>query len=125
MLHSRVRENAVFLRDITWIVVGNLDKLFDKEHCTALEDIIILAPNHIRFVFLSNPIPNAKKFVSWVSSVRGGVCQSINQWLRAIPQRQFVYPVGWNEVFCVFNESEQVCYLLNILLEELLNCISC
>ena len=49
----------------------------DKERGVVWEESIILAPQSVRFAFLSATIPNAREFADWVAKIHGSPCHVV------------------------------------------------
>ncbi|AGE49257.1 helicase [Acanthocystis turfacea Chlorella virus Br0604L] len=57
------------LSDIEWVVFDEIHYMSDDDRGTAWEESLILIPDHIRCVFLSATVPNARDFASWFSKM--------------------------------------------------------
>ena len=48
------------MREVQWVVFDEIHYMRDSERGVVWEETIILLPDHVRYVFLSATIPNAK-----------------------------------------------------------------
>ena len=71
ILRNMIYSNDKRLKKIGLIVLDEVHYLSDTERGTTWEEIIIHAPENIKFLFLSATIRNKDEFHNWIVSLRG------------------------------------------------------
>ena len=71
ILRNMIYSNDKRLEKIGLIVLDEVHYLADTERGTTWEEIIIHAPQNIKFLFLSATIRNKEEFHNWIVSLRG------------------------------------------------------
>ena len=59
------------LSDLEWVILDEVHYLQDPYRGPVWEEVLILAPEHIRFVCLSATVSNVTELGGWITAVRG------------------------------------------------------
>ena len=66
ILRSMLYRGSEVMREVKWVVFDEVHYMRDKERGVVWEEVIILLPREVRYVFLSATIPNALEFAQWI-----------------------------------------------------------
>merc|ERR1719197_960923 len=66
---------------------------------------MILAPDSVRFVFLSATIPNAREFADWIARIKHQPCHVVYTDHRPVPLQTYIFPSGGEGVYMVVDEK--------------------
>ncbi|GMR35159.1 hypothetical protein PMAYCL1PPCAC_05354, partial [Pristionchus mayeri] len=69
------------------------------------EESIILIQPHIRHLYLSATIPNAKQFACWVCYLKNSPISVISTTRRPVPICHYVMPVGSDKTIQIINTN--------------------
>lgn len=83
--------NDPLLDEVSYVVFDEIHYMNDPERGTVWEESIIFSPLHIRFLFLSATIPNARDFGNWISSIKEHDVEVVTFSKRAVPLDNLVY----------------------------------
>lgn len=83
-------ENHPELRDLLAVVIDEIHFLDDRERGTVWEEVLIYLPSTVHVVGLSATLSNVKEFAAWLSHVRQGPVDVVQEHKRAVPL-QFHY----------------------------------
>ena len=86
MLYSDDAQNRLAMID--WVVLDEVHYLQDSYRGAVWEEILIRAPQHIKFVCLSATISNAEQFGAWLAE-RRGECEVVESRRRPVPLRDW------------------------------------
>ena len=76
VMTTEVLRNMIYARSRTldqvgWVVLDEVHYLQDTYRGPVWEEVLIQAPDHIRFVCLSATVSNAEELAAWIEAVRG------------------------------------------------------
>ena len=99
-----IEENHL-LEDIFLVIFDDIGYINDYNKSHILEENIILLPDKIKYIFLSEPFLNSTQFGEWICRVKNKpiniICSNINQ----IPLKYYLFPIEYNNstLFLVSN----------------------
>ncbi|KAI7836432.1 hypothetical protein COHA_009701 [Chlorella ohadii] len=99
ILRSMLYRGSEVVRQLSLVVYDEIHYLRDKERGVVWEESIILAPQSVRFAFLSATIPNAREFADWVAKIHGSPCHVVYTDYRPTPLEHYVFPGGGDGLF--------------------------
>lgn len=79
------------IREVRWVIFDEIHYMRDKERGVVWEETIILLPPHVRMVFLSATIPNAREFAEWICTVAGQPVHVVYTEQRVVPLLHYFY----------------------------------
>jgi len=85
ILRNMLYRGSEVIREVHWIVFDEIHYMRDKERGVVWEETIILMPPHVRMVFLSATIPNAREFAEWISFTQRQTVHVVYTENRVIP----------------------------------------
>lgn len=95
IMTTEVYRNMAILEDpildsVSYCIMDEIHFISDEERGYIWEESIIFSPLHIKFLFLSATIPNAKEFAGWVQSIKEHSVKVISSTHRPVPlERKF------------------------------------
>merc|ERR1712137_1434311 len=82
------------LRDVGWIIFDEVHYMRDKERGVVWEEVMILLPDSVHFMFLSATIPNAIQFARWICYLHKQPCHIVYTDYRPTPLQHYLFPSG-------------------------------
>ena len=85
VLNKLLIEENHLLEDIFFAIFDDIEYINDYNKNHILEENIILLPDKIKYIFMSEPFPNSTEFGEWISRVKNKpiniICSNINSLL--------------------------------------------
>ncbi|CAH8619994.1 unnamed protein product [Schistosoma intercalatum] len=106
ILQSMLYKGASMVREVGWVIFDEIHYMRDPERGVVWEETIVLLPDHVRYVFLSATIPNARQFAEWIAHLHHQPCHVVSSDCRPVPLRHYLYPVGSEGLFLVLDEGK-------------------
>ncbi|GMS82438.1 hypothetical protein PENTCL1PPCAC_4613 [Pristionchus entomophagus] len=104
ILRSMLYKKSDFFSQVAWVIFDEIHYMNNEERGVVWEESIILLPSHIRQLFLSATIPNAKQFAGWICSLKKAPVHIISTERRPIPLCHYVLPVGSEGMFEIVSQ---------------------
>ena len=82
------------MREVKWVIFDEVHYMRDKERGVVWEEVMILLPPSVRYVFLSATIPNALEFAEWIAQLHSQPCHVVYTGYRPTPLTHFIFPQG-------------------------------
>lgn len=79
----------------------------DKERGVVWEEVMILLPHSVRYVFLSATIPNALQFAEWIAHLHSQPCHVVYTDYRPTPLHHYMFGAGSTGFHLVVDENGQ------------------
>lgn len=109
ILRSMLYRGADLIRDVEFVIFDEVHYVNDQDRGVVWEEVIIMLPQHIKFILLSATVPNTYEFASWIgrtkqkniyviSTPKRPVPLEINIWVKdhllpvISPGREFLEP---------------------------------
>jgi len=94
ILRSMLYRGADLIRDIEWVIFDEVHYINDAERGVVWEEVIIMLPPQIGFIFLSATTPNTVEFSSWIGRTKKKRVYVISTDRRPVPLEHFLYAGG-------------------------------
>lgn len=96
------------LEDVSYCIMDEIHFISDEERGYIWEESIIFSPPHIRFLFLSATIPNAREFAGWVKKIKAHDVAIIQHTHRPVPLEVLFYDatMGLTSLAKIHNQRE-------------------
>lgn len=110
ILRSMLYRGADLIRDVEFVVFDEVHYVNDIDRGVVWEEVIIMLPDHIKYILLSATVPNTFEFANWVGRTKQKDIYVISTPKRPVPLEIFVWAKG--DLFKVvdaqrkFSESE-------------------
>lgn len=85
ILRNMLYRGSEVIREVHWIIFDEIHYMRDRERGVVWEEAIILLPRHVRMVFLSATIPNAREFAEWICHIQNQVVHVVYTEKRVTP----------------------------------------
>lgn len=110
ILRSMLYRGADLIRDVEFVIFDEVHYVNDIERGVVWEEVIIMLPDHVKYVLLSATVPNTYEFANWVGRTKQKDMYVISTPKRPVPLEIFVW--AKNNLYKaldsqgVFSESE-------------------
>ena len=105
ILKKLLIEEEQLFEEIFLVIFDDIEYINDPHKSNILEETIILLPDRIKYIFLSEPFPNSTEFGEWISLVKDKPINIICSNIKQIPLKYYLYPIEYNNsrLFLVSN----------------------
>ena len=107
VLRGMLYRGSDVVREVKWIIFDEVHYMRDKERGVVWEEVIILLPREVRYVFLSATIPNAHEFAEWITHLHSHPCHVVYTDYRPTPLQHYGFPKGGNGMVMIVNERKE------------------
>lgn len=70
ILRSMLYRGADLIRDVEFVIFDEVHYVNDQDRGVVWEEVIIMLPQHVKFVLLSATVPNTYEFANWVGRTK-------------------------------------------------------
>ena len=95
-LRKILYEGDKLIEEISWIIFEDIEYIFNKKKSNIIEEILILLPNKIKYIFLSNPFPNSREFGQWICDIKNQRFNIICSYIKQISIKYYLYPIMYS-----------------------------
>lgn len=85
ILRSMLYRGADLIRDVEFVIFDEVHYVNDQDRGVVWEEVIIMLPNHIKFILLSATVPNTFEFANWVGRTKQKDIYVISTAKRPVP----------------------------------------
>ena len=109
VLKKLLIEESHLLEDIFFVIFDDIEYLSDYNKNHILEENIILLPDKIKYIFLSEPFQNSTEFGEWICMVKNKPINILCSNFKQIPILYYLFPIEYNNstLFLVSNLSNK------------------
>ena len=104
ILRSMLYRGSEVMREVKWVIFDEVHYMRDKERGVVWEEVMILLPHSVRYVFLSATIPNALEFAEWIAQLHSQPCHVVYTGYRPTPLMHYIFPAGGDGIYNVVDE---------------------
>jgi ATP-dependent RNA helicase DOB1 len=104
ILRSMLYRGSEVVRELQWVVFDEIHYLRDATRGVVWEEVLIMLPHQVRYVFLSATIPNAMQFAEWIAKIHFQPCHVIYTNFRPTPLQNYLFPPKSNGIYLVVDE---------------------
>ncbi|KAM9930913.1 hypothetical protein OXX59_000177 [Metschnikowia pulcherrima] len=110
ILRSMLYRGADLIRDVEFVIFDEVHYVNDIDRGVVWEEVIIMLPDHVKYILLSATVPNTYEFANWVGRTKQKDIYVISTPKRPVPLEIFIW--AKNDVYKainangVFSESE-------------------
>ncbi|PRT53928.1 Antiviral helicase SKI2 [Wickerhamiella sorbophila] len=105
ILRSMLYRGADLIRDVEFIIFDEVHYVNDSERGVVWEEVIIMLPDHVKFILLSATVPNTFEFANWVGRTKQKDIYVISTDKRPVPLTHYLW--AKNNVFEVVGPTGQ------------------
>lgn len=110
ILRSMLYRGADLIRDVEFVIFDEVHYVNDIERGVVWEEVIIMLPDHVKYILLSATVPNTYEFANWVGRTKQKDMYVISTPKRPVPLEIFIW--GKKNLYKainaqgIFNETE-------------------
>ncbi|GEQ69176.1 hypothetical protein JCM33374_g2847 [Metschnikowia sp. JCM 33374] len=110
ILRSMLYRGADLIRDVEFVIFDEVHYVNDIDRGVVWEEVIIMLPDHVKYILLSATVPNTYEFANWVGRTKQKDIYVISTPKRPVPLEIFIW--AKNDLYKainangVFSESE-------------------
>ncbi|ODV95394.1 hypothetical protein PACTADRAFT_3095 [Pachysolen tannophilus NRRL Y-2460] len=105
ILRSMLYRGADLIRDVEFVIFDEVHYVNDIDRGVVWEEVIIMLPEHVKFILLSATVPNTFEFADWVGRTKHKDIYVISTPKRPVPLEIFIW--AKNEMFKVVNSQRK------------------
>ncbi|ODQ80470.1 hypothetical protein BABINDRAFT_60276 [Babjeviella inositovora NRRL Y-12698] len=94
ILRSMLYRGADLIRDVEFVIFDEVHYVNDIDRGVVWEEVIIMLPDHVKFILLSATVPNTYEFANWVGRTKQKDIYVISTPKRPVPLEIFVWAKG-------------------------------
>lgn len=91
ILRSMLYRGADLIRDVEFVIFDEVHYVNDIERGVVWEEVIIMLPDHVKYILLSATVPNTFEFANWVGRTKQKDMYVISTPKRPVPLEIFVW----------------------------------
>lgn len=85
ILRSMLYRGADLIRDVEFVIFDEVHYVNDQDRGVVWEEVIIMLPQHVKFILLSATVPNTYEFANWIGRTKQKNIYVISTPKRPIP----------------------------------------
>eukprot|EP00316_Scyphosphaera_apsteinii_P000204 CAMPEP_0119305162 /NCGR_PEP_ID=MMETSP1333-20130426/6223_1 /TAXON_ID=418940 /ORGANISM="Scyphosphaera apsteinii, Strain RCC1455" /LENGTH=1076 /DNA_ID=CAMNT_0007308185 /DNA_START=71 /DNA_END=3301 /DNA_ORIENTATION=+ len=105
ILRSMLYRGSEVMREVKWVIFDEVHYMRDKERGVVWEEVMILLPHSVRYVFLSATVPNAYQFAEWIAQLHRQPCHVVYTEYRPTPLQHYLFGAGSDGFHMVVDEN--------------------
>lgn len=91
ILRSMLYRGADLIRDVEFVIFDEVHYVNDIDRGVVWEEVIIMLPDHVKYILLSATVPNTYEFANWVGRTKQKDMYVISTPKRPVPLEIFVW----------------------------------
>lgn len=91
ILRSMLYRGADLIRDVEFVIFDEVHYVNDQDRGVVWEEVIIMLPDHIKFILLSATVPNTFEFANWVGRTKKKDIYVISTAKRPVPLEHYLW----------------------------------
>lgn len=91
ILRSMLYRGADLIRDVEFVIFDEVHYVNDIDRGVVWEEVIIMLPDHVKFILLSATVPNTFEFANWVGRTKKKDIYVISTPKRPVPLEIFIW----------------------------------
>ncbi|KAK6463437.1 NUC185 domain-containing protein [Scheffersomyces coipomensis] len=105
ILRSMLYRGADLIRDVEFVIFDEVHYVNDIDRGVVWEEVIIMLPDHVKFILLSATVPNTFEFANWIGRTKRKDIYVISTHKRPVPLEIFIG--AKDQLFKVVNAQRQ------------------
>lgn len=103
ILRSMLYRGADLIRDVEFVIFDEVHYVNDIDRGVVWEEVIIMLPDHVKYILLSATVPNTFEFANWVGRTKQKDIYVISTPKRPVPLEIFVW--AKNDLYKAINAN--------------------
>uniref|UniRef100_A0A060SXD2 ARAD1A03146p n=1 Tax=Blastobotrys adeninivorans TaxID=409370 RepID=A0A060SXD2_BLAAD len=91
ILRSMLYRGADLIRDVEFVIFDEVHYVNDQDRGVVWEEVIIMLPDHVKFILLSATVPNTYEFANWVGRTKRKDMYVISTPKRPVPLVHYMW----------------------------------
>lgn len=91
ILRSMLYRGADLIRDVEFVIFDEVHYVNDIDRGVVWEEVIIMLPDHVKYILLSATVPNTFEFANWVGRTKQKDIYVISTPKRPVPLEVFIW----------------------------------
>lgn len=91
ILRSMLYRGADLIRDVEFVIFDEVHYVNDIDRGVVWEEVIIMLPDHVKYILLSATVPNTYEFANWVGRTKQKDIYVISTPKRPVPLEIFIW----------------------------------
>lgn len=91
ILRSMLYRGADLIRDVEFVIFDEVHYVNDQDRGVVWEEVIIMLPDHVKFILLSATVPNTFEFANWVGRTKQKDIYVISTPKRPVPLEHYLW----------------------------------
>lgn len=105
ILRSMLYRGADLIRDVEFVIFDEVHYVNDIDRGVVWEEVIIMLPDHVKYILLSATVPNTYEFANWVGRTKQKDMYVISTPKRPVPLEIFIW--AKNDLFKVIDANRK------------------
>ncbi|CUS20249.1 LAQU0S01e02366g1_1 [Lachancea quebecensis] len=105
ILRSMLYRGADLIRDVEFVIFDEVHYVNDQDRGVVWEEVIIMLPQHVKFILLSATVPNTYEFANWIGRTKQKNIYVISTPKRPVPLEINVW--AKDKLIPVINEKRE------------------
>lgn len=105
ILRSMLYRGADLIRDVEFVIFDEVHYVNDIDRGVVWEEVIIMLPDHVKYILLSATVPNTFEFANWVGRTKQKDIYVISTPKRPVPLEIFIW--AKNSLFKIINAERK------------------
>ncbi|CAK7896068.1 antiviral helicase Ski2p [[Candida] anglica] len=105
ILRSMLYRGADLIRDVEFVIFDEVHYVNDIDRGVVWEEVIIMLPDHVKYILLSATVPNTFEFANWVGRTKQKDIYVISTPKRPVPLEIFIW--AKNELLKVIDSQRK------------------
>jgi len=105
VLRSMLYRGADLIRDVEFVIFDEVHYVNDIDRGVVWEEVIIMLPDHVKYILLSATVPNTFEFANWVGRTKQKDIYVISTPKRPVPLEVFIW--AKNSLFKVIDSQRR------------------
>lgn len=91
ILRSMLYRGADLIRDVEFVIFDEVHYVNDQDRGVVWEEVIIMLPDHVKFIMLSATVPNTFEFANWIGRTKQKDIYVISTAKRPVPLVHYLW----------------------------------
>ncbi|KAA8896400.1 hypothetical protein TRICI_006895 [Trichomonascus ciferrii] len=105
ILRSMLYRGADLIRDVEFVIFDEVHYVNDQDRGVVWEEVIIMLPDHIKFIMLSATVPNTFEFANWIGRTKQKDIYVISTPKRPVPLVHYLW--AKNKIYEIVDSNKK------------------
>jgi len=105
ILRNMLYHGGEVMREAKFVIFDEVHYMRSKDRGVVWEEVMIMLPDAVRYVFLSATIPNGTEFALWIAKLHKQPCSVVYTDYRPTPLQHYLFPAGGDGLYLVMDDK--------------------